>query len=314
MVDSPIIISGRSNPALAEGIASKIGVSLTKCEISDFSDGEIFCQIMDNVRGGDVFIVQSTSPPVNNHLMELLIIIDAVKRASARRITAVMPYFGYARQDRKVQSRTPITARLVADLIEVAGADRALIMDLHAGQIQGFFAKPVDHLYGAPLMVDLIKKAAFKNLAIFSPDAGGVERARAYAKGLNAGLGIIDKRRDAKNEAKAMNIIGEVEGKDIIIVDDMVDTAGTLTEACQALVDNGANSVQACATHAVLSGKAVERINNSVLKKLYCTNSINLSDKKEKCPKIEILNIAPILGEAIMRIHSEQSVSSLFVY
>lgn len=314
MADNPIIIAGRSNPALAEGIAKGIGINLTKTEIVNFSDGEIFCQIMENIRGGDVFIIQSTCPPVNDHLMELLIVIDAVKRASARRITAVLPYFGYSRQDRKVQSRTPITARLVADLIITAGIDRALFMDLHAGQIQGFFAKPVDHLYGAPLMIDHLRKHPLNDLMVISPDAGGVERARAYAKYLECGLGIIDKRREGKNLAKAYHIIGDVKEKDVLIVDDMVDTAGTLTEAVNALLENGARTVQALCSHAVLSGKAIERINASPLKKLYCTNSINQTERIKQCGKLEVLDIAPMFAEAIERIHLERSVSGLFEY
>ena len=314
MADNPIIIAGRSNPALAEGIAKGIGINLTKTEIVNFSDGEIFCQIMENIRGGDVFIIQSTCPPVNDHLMELLIVIDAVKRASARRITAVLPYFGYSRQDRKVQSRTPITARLVADLIITAGIDRALFMDLHAGQIQGFFAKPVDHLYGAPLMIDHLRKHPLNDLMVISPDAGGVERARAYAKYLECGLGIIDKRREGKNLAKAYHIIGDVKDKDVLIVDDMVDTAGTLTEAVNALLENGARTVQALCSHAVLSGKAIERINASPLKKLYCTNSINQTERIKQCGKLEVLDIAPMFAEAIERIHLERSVSGLFEY
>ena len=314
MADNPIIIAGRSNPTLAEGIAKGIGINLTKTDIVNFSDGEIFCQILENIRGGDVFIIQPTCPPVNDNLMELLIMIDAIKRASARRITAVLPYFGYSRQDRKVQSRTPITARLVADLIIAAGIDRALFMDLHAGQIQGFFGKPVDHLYGAPLMIDHLRKHPLNDLMVISPDAGGVERARAYAKYLECGLGIIDKRREGKNQAKAYHIIGDVKGKDVLIVDDMVDTAGTLTEAVNALLENGANTVQALCSHAVLSGKAIERINTSPLKKLYCTNSINQAERIKHCGKLEVLDIAPMFADAIERIHLERSVSGLFEY
>lgn len=314
MADNPLLISGRSNPKLAKGIAAKIGSPLTKCDIVNFSDGELFCQIMENIRGGDVFIIQSTCPPVNDHLMELLIVIDAVKRASARRITPVIPYFGYARQDRKVQSRTPITARLVSDLICQAGADRALFMDLHAGQIQGFFDKPVDHLYGTPLIVEAIKRNGYDDLVVVSPDAGGVERARAYAKRLNCGLGIIDKRREGKNIAKAMNIIGDVRGKDVMIVDDMVDTAGTLTEGVNALLEAGAKTVQACCSHAVLSGKALERLNSSPVKRLICTNSIDQTEHMRHCGKIEVLDIAPLFAEAVERIHNEKSVSSLFEF
>lgn len=314
MRDNPLVISGRSNPDLAKGIAAKAGIELTKCDIVNFSDGEIFCQILENVRGGDVFIVQSTCTPVNENLVELLIIIDAVKRASARRITAVMPYFGYARQDRKVQSRTPITARLVADLISNSGADRALLMDLHAGQIQGFFDKPVDHLYASPLLVDHLKKVNFQNLVVVSPDAGGVERARAFAKKLNSDLVIIDKRREAKNVARAMHIIGDVKGRETLIVDDMIDTAGTLTESAKALMNAGANSVRACCSHAVFSGKAVERINASVIKDVYSTNSINHSKIVSECKKLKLLDIAPLFAAAIERIHLEQSVSNLFDY
>ncbi len=314
MRDNPLIISGRSNPNLAKGIALKAGVELTKCDLVNFSDGEIFCQILENVRGGDVFIIQSTCTPVNENLVELLIIIDAVKRASARRITAVMPYFGYARQDRKVQSRTPITARLVADLISNSGADRALLMDLHAGQIQGFFDKPVDHLYASPLLVDHLKKVDFKNLVVVSPDAGGVERARAFAKKLNSGLVIIDKRREGKNVARAMHIIGDVKDRDTLIVDDMIDTAGTLTEAANALVNAGASSVRACCSHAVFSGEAVERINASVIKYVYSTNSINHSKIVSECQKLKLLDVAPLFAAAIERIHLEQSVSNLFEY
>jgi len=313
--DAPRIIAGRSNPALAQGIATELGVNLVECEITNFSDGETFCQIQENIRGGDIFIVQSTSPPVNDNLMELLLLVDAVKRASGRRITAVMPYFGYARQDRKVQSRTPISARLAADIISTAGIDRALFMDLHAGQIQGFFNKPVDHLYGSMIQVDYIKKIKFENeVVVFSPDAGGVERARSFAKKLNCGLGIIDKRREAKNVAKAMHIIGEVKGMDVIIVDDMVDTAGTLTEAATALMNAGAASVRACFSHGVLSGKAIERINNSNITELICTSSINQDEAISKCNKLKVLDISGVFAEAIQRIHLSQSISKLFDY
>jgi ribose-phosphate pyrophosphokinase len=313
--DAPRIIAGRSNPALAQGIVKALGLKLVECEITNFSDGETFCQIQENIRGGDIFIIQSTSPPVNDNLMELLLLIDAVKRASGRRITAVMPYFGYARQDRKVQSRTPISARLAADVISVAGIDRALFLDLHAGQIQGFFNKPVDHLYGALIQVEYIKKIKFENeIVVFSPDAGGVERARAFAKKLNCGLGIIDKRREAKNVAKAMHIIGEVKGMDAIIVDDMVDTAGTITEAATALMNAGASSVRACFSHGVLSGRAIERINNSRITELICTSSIDQEDAISKCSKLKVLDISGIFAEAIQRIHLSQSISNLFDY
>jgi ribose-phosphate pyrophosphokinase len=246
--------------------------------------------------------------------MELLVMIDAIKRASAKRITAVIPYFGYARQDRKVSSRTPITAKLVADMITGSGTDRVLSMDLHAGQIQGFFGLPVDHLYAAPIFADYIKARGYKNLTVFSPDAGGVERARSFAKALDAGLGIIDKRREEKNVAQAMHIIGEVKGLDILIVDDMVDTAGTLTESVKALLNAGAKSVSACCTHPVLSGPAIDRINNSDLKELITSNSIDVREKANQSSKITVLSVAKLLGEAIMRIHAETSVSSLFEY
>lgn len=308
------IVGGRSNPELASEICAAVGAPLCVREISNFSDGEIFVQIQENVRGADVFVIQSTSTNVNDNLMELLILIDALRRASAKRITAVLPYFGYARQDRKVQSRTPITAKLSADLITAAGADRVLTMDLHAGQIQGFFNLPVDHLYAMPILTDYIRNIKYKNLVVFSPDAGGVERARAYAKALNTGLGIIDKRREAKNVAKVMNIIGDVKGRDVMIVDDMVDTAGTLTEGVGALLDAGANSVSACCTHAVLSGPALERIADSKIKELITTNTIVADPKRSSNGKITTLSVAQLLGEAIVRIHQESSVSSLFEY
>ena len=308
------IISGRSNPVLAEEIGQTVGAPLAAREISNFSDGEIFVQIQENVRGADVFIIQSTSTNVNDNLMELLIMIDALRRASAKRITAVLPYFGYARQDRKVQSRTPITAKLAADLITASGADRVLSMDLHAGQIQGFFNLPVDHLYAMPILTDYIKNKQYNDLVVFSPDAGGVERARAYAKVLNTGLGIIDKRREAKNVAQVMHIIGEVKGKDVMIVDDMVDTAGTLTEGVAALMDAGASSVSACCTHAVLSGPALERIGSSKITELITTNTIVADNKRMTNGKITTLSVAKLLGEAIVRIHQESSVSSLFEY
>lgn len=309
-----VLISGRSNEDLAEQIASSVGNPLCQRELTNFSDGELFVQIKENVRGADVFVIQSTSTNVNDNLMELLIMIDALRRASAKRITLVIPYFGYARQDRKVQSRTPITAKLVADLIGAAGADRVLSMDLHAGQIQGFFNIPVDHLYAAPILTDYIKRQNYKDLVVFSPDAGGVERARAYAKVLGTGLGIIDKRREAKNVAQAMHIIGEVEGRDVMIVDDMVDTAGTLTEAIRALMGAGANSVSACCTHAVLSGPALGRIEGANLRELIVTNSIVTDNGRTNCSKITTLSVAKLLGDAIMRIHEETSVSSLFDY
>ncbi|MGK7344608.1 MAG: ribose-phosphate pyrophosphokinase [Candidatus Nitrospinota bacterium M3_3B_026] len=309
-----VLISGRSNQELAREISDWVGVSLCERELTNFSDGEIFVKIQENVRGADVFVIQSTSTNVNDNLMELLIMIDALRRASAKRITAVLPYFGYARQDRKVQSRTPITAKLVADLITAVGTDRVLSLDLHAGQIQGFFSLPVDHLYASPIMTDYVKTKSYKDIVVVSPDAGGVERARAFAKALNAGLGIIDKRREAKNVAQAMHIIGEVEGRDVLIVDDMVDTAGTLTEAAAALMEAGANSVSACCTHPVLSGPAMDRIKNSRLKELIISNSIALDDKRKETSKLTTISVAKLLGEAILRIHKETSVSSLFEY
>jgi len=309
-----VLISGRSNIHLAQKIAKTIGCELAQCEITNFSDGEIFVQIKENVRGTDVFVIQSTNAPVNDYMMELLIMIDAIRRASAKRITAVVPYFGYARQDRKVQSRTPITAKLVADLISVSGTDRVLTMDLHAGQIQGFFNIPVDHLYSAPTMVEYFGSKNYNNLTVFSPDAGGVERAGAIAKKMDSGFGIIDKRREGKNQAKAMNIIGEVKDLDVLIVDDMVDTAGTLTQAAELLMEEGAASVSASCTHPVLSGSAVERISNSALKELIVTNSIAIDQKQERCEKITVLDVSRIFAEAIQQIHTESSVSSLFKY
>lgn len=307
------IIAGNSNPSLAQGIAKYLRLDLVKCDVKDFSDGEIFVQIHENVRGADVFVIQSTCPPVNDNLMELLVVIDALKRSSANRITAVIPYYGYARQDRKVQPRVPISAKLVADLITTAGADRLLTMDLHAGQIQGFFNIPVDNLFSTPVMIDYISKLNSKNLVIVSPDAGGVERARAYAKRLKATLSIIDKRRDAPNQSEVMNIIGEVEGKDVFIVDDIVDTAGTLSKAAHALKKAGAKKVYACCTHAVLSGSAIERIEKSDIEQLIVTDTIPLSESGKACNKIVVNTVADVVGETIHRINIAESVSSLFM-
>ncbi len=308
------LISGSSNPELSRKIAASLGLDLLKCNIRRFSDGEIFVEIVDNVRGGDVFLLQSTCSPANENLMELLILIDALKRASANRITVVMPYYGYARQDRKVQPRTPITSKLVADLLTAAGATRILAMDLHAGQIQGFFNIPFDHLYAAPIFLDyLMKENPMPNPIIVSPDAGGTERARAYAKRMNVDLAVIDKRRSAPNKSEVMNLIGDVKGKDAILVDDMVDTAGTLTQAAQALMDKGATSVKALCTHAVLSGEALERIQRSPLSELLVADTIPTAAKQEVCPKIKVLSVSQLLGEAIRRIHTGESVSSLFV-
>jgi len=307
------IFSGNSNRALAEEITSHFDISLGRANVSTFSDGEIMVEIQENVRGMDVFIVQSICDPVNKHLMELLIIIDALKRASAERITATIPYYGYARQDRKVAPRVPITAKLVADLLTTAGADRILTMDLHAGQIQGFFNIPVDNLFASPITLRYIReKYRNDNLVIVSPDAGGVERARNMAKNLGAGLAIIDKRRLRANEAEIMNIIGEIEGKNTLILDDMVDTAGTLTKAADAIHSRGAASVAACCTHPVLSGTAIEKINASCLAELIVTNTIPLHQQAKTSSKIKVLSIAGLFAEAIRRIHNNDSVSSLF--
>ena len=307
------IFSGRSHPGLTDEICTTLGVERGHVTLYSFSDGEHYVQIDENVRGADVFVIQPTCPPsVNDHLMELLIMLDAFKRSSARRITAVLPYYGYARQDRKDKPRVPITAKLVADLVSKAGADRVLTLDLHAAQIQGFFNIPVDHLFAAPVIVGHLKTLELPDLTIVSPDAGGVERARAYAKRLGASLAIIDKRRFAANQTEVMNIIGEVDGRNVFIVDDIIDTGGTLIHSVQALFDQGAKSISAACTHAVLSGPAVERINNSQLSQVVTTNSIPTDEKEADCPKLKTLSIAPLLAEAIKRIHAEDSVSSLF--
>ena len=307
------LFSGNSNLAMAKEICRYLKIPLSKANVRTFEDGEIFVEIEENVRGMDVFVLQSTCPPVNQNLMELLIMIDALKRASCRRITAVIPYYGYGRQDRKVAPRVPISAKLVADLITAAGANRVLSMDLHAGQIQGFFNIPFDHLFAAPVLLDYIRKNYQDDLVIVSPDAGGVERARAFAKRLGVGLAIIDKRREAVNVAKAMNIIGAVEGKRALVLDDMIDTAGTLTQAAQALLDKGATEVYAACSHPVLSGPAVDRIESSIIKEVVVTNTIPLQKKAKKCNKIKMLTVSNLLAEAIQRIHEERSVSSLFV-
>ncbi len=307
-----LVFSGRANQKLTEEICGYMKVPSGKTVIRDFSDKEIYVRIEENVRGGDVFVVQSTCFPGNTNLMELLIMIDALRRASAKRITAVIPYYGYARQDRKNEPRVPITSKLIADLVVTAGADRVLTVDLHAGQIQGFFNVPVDHLFAINVLIEYIKEQKFENMIVISPDAGGVERARAYAKRLDTSLAIIDKRRDIPNEAKAMNIIGDVKGKIAFIVDDMIDTAGTLMEATDALLGAGAKEVHACCSHPVLSGPAGERIANSPIKSVVTTNTIPLNDELKKNPKIKVLSVASLLGEAILRIHQETSVSSLF--
>jgi ribose-phosphate pyrophosphokinase len=306
------IFTGNANPELARKICADLEISLGRAQVTTFSDGEIRMEIGENVRGRDIFLIQSTSPPANQHLMELLIMIDAVKRASARRITAVMPYFGYARQDRKVAPRVPITAKLVADLLTTAGADRVLTMDLHVGQIQGFFDIPVDNLYASPVMIPYISKNFNQELTIVSPDAGGVARARAYAKRLGATLGLIDKRRDAPGKAKAMHIIGEVQDKEVVVLDDIIDTGGTLTEAAQVILNNGARNINACCTHAVLSGPALERLTNSKLKRLVVTDTIRLSEEALNCPKIVQLSVSHLLARAIYNIHQEDTISSLF--
>lgn len=308
------LFTGNAHRALAQEVAQYLTISAGDATVATFSDGEIMVHINENVRGSDIFVLQPTCMPVNHNLMELLIIIDALKRASARRITAVMPYYGYARQDRKVQPRVPIAAKLVADLITAAGINRILTMDLHAAQIQGFFNIPVDNLYASPVLLDYVQeKYTTKKLVIVSPDAGGVERARAFAKMLQCSIAIVDKRREAANVSQIMNVIGEVEKKDIIILDDMIDTGGTIIQAADALTKKGARQVVAACTHAVLSGSAIEKVNNSAIKELIVTNTIPFDSKKEQCKKLTVLSIAPLLGEAIKRIHEESSVSSLFV-
>ena len=306
------IFSGRAHPALANEICRMLGVEPGRAALYNFSDGENYAQIDENVRGADIFIVQPTSPPVNDNLMELLILLDAFKRSSASRVTAVIPYYGYARQDRKDKPRVPITSKLIADLITAAGASRVLTMDLHAAQIQGFFNIPVDHLFASPVILRHLKTAETNDLTIVSPDAGGVERARAYAKRLGATLAIIDKRRIAKNQTQVMNIIGDVEGRNVFIIDDIIDTGGTLIETVKSLRDHGARTISTACTHAVLSGPAIERINASDLEQVVVTNTIPTEEKEADCPRLKSLSIADLLSEAIKRIHNEDSVSSLF--
>jgi ribose-phosphate pyrophosphokinase len=307
------LFGGTSNTILAQEVCDYLGIQPGKMAAKTFSDGETQIEIHENIRGRDVFVLQSTCTPVNDNLMQLLIMMDALRRASADRVTAVIPYYGYGRQDRKVKPRVPISAKLVADLITIAGASRVVSIDLHAGQIQGYFNIPVDNLYAAPVLVKHIRTHFQDNLVIVSPDAGGVERARAYAKRLEASLAIIDKRRDAPNVAEAMNIVGEVEERTALILDDMIDTAGTLTEAAKALKENGAGKIYACCTHPVLSGSAVERIESSPLDKVVVTNTIPLNDKARNTSKIMALSVAELLGETIKRIHNSDSVSTLFV-
>ena len=313
MLDRLKLFGGNSNPELTAKICQHLQIPQGKAVVQTFSDGEIMVEIGENVRGRDVFVMQSTCSPVNHNLMELLVLMDALKRASAWRITAVLPYYGYARQDTKVLPRVPISAKLVADLITVAGGHRVICLDLHANQIQGFFDIPVDNLFAAPVLLEYIRQYFNGELVVVSPDAGGVERARAFAKRLHASLAIIDKRRDEDQKVKAMHIVGEVEGKSAIILDDMVDTGGTLTEAAKALAENGALSINACCTHAVLSGNAIGRIEESAIENLIVTDSIPLQPETKGCKKIKVLTVANLLGEAIKRTHLNDSVSSLFV-
>ena len=306
------IITGNANRGLAAEIADRLFVDLGDARVSNFSDGESYIQIKENVRGADVFVIQPTCNPVNHHVMELLLIIDALRRSSADRITAVLPYFGYARQDRKDRPRVPISARLMASLLERAGADRILALDLHAAQIQGFFDIPVDHLFATPVLMEYYRNQNLDEVTVVSPDAGGVERARAFAKRLNAPLAIIDKRREEANVAEVMNIIGDVRGRKCIMLDDLIDTAGTLVKGADALFAAGAQSVTACATHAVLSGPAIERIEASRLSELVITNSIPLRPEAAACSRIKVMSVAPLLARAIQSIHGETSISVLF--
>ncbi len=308
------IVTGSANPELAKAICNHLGCQLTPSLTTTFSDGEIRIEIGDNVRGDDVFVVQPTCAPVNSNVMQLCLMLDALKRASAARITAVIPYYGYARQDRKVSPRAPISAKMVADFLHVAGAQRVVTIDLHAGQIQGFFDCPVDNLYAAPVMLEYLRRLPHDDIVIVSPDAGGVERARAYAKRMEAGLAIVDKRRDRPNQAQAMHVIGDVQGKVAIMVDDMIDTAGTLCAGAEVLVKYGAKEVIACAAHGVLSGPAIDRLNNAAaLTKVLVTDTIPLGEKLERCPKLQVMSVASLLGKTIHNIHTGSSVSVLFV-
>ena len=306
------IFSGNSNFPLAQEICECLKIPMGKINLASFSDGEFYCQILENVRGTDVFIIQPTCCPANNNIMELLIMIDAFKRSSATRITAVIPYYGYARQDRKDKPRVPISSKLVADLLTAAGADRILSMDLHAGQIQGFFDIPVDHLYAMPVLIEYLKGLNIPNLTLVSPDAGGVERARAFAKRLDADLAIIDKRRTGPNEAEVLHIVGHVAGRNVIICDDLIDTAGTIVNAVAALRKKKAERVFVCATHGVLSGPAIERLYTAPIEEIVLTNTVPL-DKSKILPNMKILSVAGVLGTAIQSIHEETSVSNLFV-
>ena len=307
------IFSGTANEALADEVCHFLGMQRGMAQVTRFADGECYVQIQENVRGCDVFVMQPTCRPVDGHLMELLLMIDALKRASARRITAVVPYFGYARQDRKDKPRSPISSKLVADLLTTAGAHRALIVDLHTPQLQGFFNIPVDHLFASPVLVDHFKKLNLPNLTVVSPDAGGVERARFFAKKVDAALAIVDKRRVEMNVAEIMHVIGDVNGRTCLIIDDLIDTAGTLVKTAVALKENGATSVYACASHAVLSGPAVQNITNSVITEVVVTNTIPLTEAAKQEPKIHVLSIAGLIGRAIQANHEETSVSKLFI-
>jgi ribose-phosphate pyrophosphokinase len=307
------LFGGSCNRELTEDIARSLDVPLGQATLGRFADSEVSFQITENVRGADVFVVQPTAPPVNENLMELLVMIDAFKRASANRITAVLPYYGYARQDRKDRPRVPISAKLVADLLSTAGTSRAITMDLHVGQIQGFFNIPVDHIFAAPVMLEYVTSLQLPRLVIVSPDAGGVERARAYAKRLNVALAVMDKRRGGNNEVETIRVIGDVDGKTALLVDDIVDSAGTLVKAVDALSDAGAQKVLACCTHPVLSGPAIERLEASPIEKLIVSNTIPLHDQARRCDKIHVLSVASLLGDAILSVHDETSVSKLFV-
>jgi len=307
------VFAGNGNPPLGQAVCDYLRMPLGSWRVTRFADGEVYCQILENVRGTDVFVIQPTCPPVNENLMELLIAVDALRRSSAARITAVVPYYGYARQDRKDKPRVPISAKLVANLLQAAGVDRALFMDLHAPAIQGFFDVPVDHLFAAPVLLEWIDAQRFENLIVVSPDAGGVERARFYAKRLDTDLAIIDKRRVDANVAETMNVIGDVEGRTAVIVDDMVDTGGTVVGSVRALKERGAKSVIGCFSHAVLSGPALARLSSVEVERVVVTDTIPLTDEKARFPKITVLSVAKLLGEAIARIHSSSSVSSLFV-
>ncbi len=307
------IFCGTANEPLCEEVCGFLAMTRGQAQVTRFSDGEAYVQIQENVRGADVFVLQSTCRPVDEHLMELLLMIDALKRASARRITAVIPYYGYGRQDRKDKPRAPISAKLVADLLTTAGANRALIVDLHAPQLQGFFNIPVDHLFASPVLVDHFKRLNLPNLTVISPDAGGVERARFFAKKMDSALAIVDKRREQMNVAEVMNVIGDVKGRTCLVIDDLIDTAGTLVKTASALMENGATAVYACASHPVLSGPAVENISHSCITEVVVTNTIPLTDDARRAPKIKVLTIAGLIGRAIQSIHEETSVSRLYL-